>query len=47
MKVVEATTDSDVELDASQETVNVHLRPGSLIPMQDLMSNNLTINSTV
>jgi alpha-glucosidase (family GH31 glycosyl hydrolase) len=46
MEVVEAKTDSEVVHNATQETANVNLRPGSMIPMQDLVTNNITINNT-
>jgi len=38
-KVVDQKADGEVDLDATQETVNAHLAPGSIIPMQDTMSN--------
>ena len=44
--VVEAKNDTDVDLDATQETVNAHLRPGSIIPMQDLSNRTQAINTT-
>jgi alpha-glucosidase (family GH31 glycosyl hydrolase) len=44
--VVETKTDGEVDLDATQETVNVHLRPGSIIPIQDLSTSMAPLNTT-
>jgi alpha-glucosidase (family GH31 glycosyl hydrolase) len=38
MQVKDVTQDGPVDLDI-QPTVNVHLRPGSIVPWQDFMSN--------
>ena len=46
MNVVDAQKNGEYDLDAHQDTVNAHLRPGGIIPMQDLVSGDVYVNNT-
>jgi len=45
-KVEDVKDDSQIDLDATQETVQVHLRPGSILPMHDLSNQSVQALNT-